>query len=139
RTSNCTPRSRSRSITYLLTAERDRRNSRAAAAKPPSCTTLVKALMLVSLSIPSPTATRPLSSKHRHRSYEVSDCSRIVAWRSFTRKGQGCPDGVSHDHCETFRRTRRRQPGMAGQPPHLLVRPLFRSAADGLWALARDQ
>src|SRR6476660_3117871 len=35
----------------LLPAERDSRNSRAAAAKLPCCTTLVKALMLVSLSI----------------------------------------------------------------------------------------
>src|SRR3954471_3949798 len=89
RTSNCTPRSRSRSITYLLTAERDRRNSRAAAAKPPSCTTRVKALMLVSLSIGPP--ARRLSSNHRHRRYEIDDCSRIVACPSFARKGQGCP------------------------------------------------
>ena len=62
-------------MTCLLTAERDNRKSRAAAAKPLCCTTLVKALMLASLSIFGRRHLRArLSSIQRHSVYKLADC-----------------------------------------------------------------
>src|SRR5580704_4176181 len=66
-------------MTYLLTADRDSCISRAAAAKLPCCTTLVNALIELSLSIWPLHA--PLSLNQGHRRNNCSDCLQIIARR----------------------------------------------------------
>jgi hypothetical protein len=75
RLSSWTPRLCSRSLTYLLMAERDIRRCRAASEKLPSSTTFTKARMLVSLSMVGQSLIKNSGSRPPKR---VRDCHQII-------------------------------------------------------------